>query len=66
MSWLARLAGTPDRGRLQFAKDAPGIQVRDAKLEVIDTRRIAQLADAVSSLREQLSGSRKTQSSELP
>jgi hypothetical protein len=54
MSWLARLARAPARGRLDFIKDAPGIQVGDGRSEVIDTGRIEQLADAVACLREQL------------
>jgi hypothetical protein len=61
MSWLARLARAPARGRRLFVRDAPAIQVRDARPEVIDTRRIAVLADALSSLRHELDGKRKTE-----
>jgi hypothetical protein len=59
MSWLPRLSLTPCRGRLQFVKDAPAIGVRDARPEIIDTRRVGELADAISSLRQELSGARE-------
>jgi hypothetical protein len=64
MSWLPRLSLKPGRSRLQYVKDAPGIQVMQPSARVIDTRRIAQLADAVSSLRQELSGARETRSRE--
>jgi hypothetical protein len=41
-------------------KDGPEIQAR-LKSGLLDARRIAQLADAVSSLRQELSGERKTE-----
>jgi hypothetical protein len=50
MSWLPRLSLKSGRSRVQYVKDGPAIQVRDAA-EIIDTRLIGQLADAVSSLR---------------
>jgi hypothetical protein len=58
VGWLPRLALSPRRGRLQFVNDAPAVQVGDAKPE-IDTQRIAQLADAISAFRKQMSGARE-------
>jgi len=58
MSWLSRLALKP-AGRLQFVQDAPGIQIQQPKPQVTDTARIAQLADALESLREELRTTRR-------
>jgi hypothetical protein len=60
MSWLPRLSLKRARSRLQFVKDAPGIQARQTNGGLLDARRIAQLADAVSSLRQERNRERKT------
>jgi hypothetical protein len=60
MSWLPRLSLKSGRSRVQYVKDGPEIQAR-LKSGLLDARRIAQLADAVSSLRQELSGERKTE-----
>jgi hypothetical protein len=61
MSWWPRFSLTPALSGLRFVKDAPGIRVRYAKPGIIDAPRIAQLTDAVSSLREELSEARDTE-----
>jgi len=59
MSWLRRILLVPGRGRLQFIKHAPSIQVRPAEPAVIDEARILTLTDALVSVREELTRARE-------